>query len=296
MPAAITHCLQCQRVLEQVKKEIPSFSVLREPFFWGAQGPDFFACHRFLPWWKGESLVEYGERLHADPPAATLSAMWKYVREHPEDEYARSYAFGFLCHYAADSVCHPYIESRAETMRQADPSQDAGVYHNEVESALDLIILRYERSALPYEFPLKRTVPHHPAAERSIARLFVSVLADLYGVRFSEERLLECLEDCRKIFSLLTDRTGLKKNLVRAVEGKKSHAISCHIRGMTEDGDDDYANTLLEAWRWPMESGEMRRDSFFDLYESSIERAALLIREAPDCRDFAALTGNIPFA
>ena len=275
MPAAITHCLQCQRVLEQVKKEIPSFSVLREPFFWGAQGPDFFACHRFLPWWKGESLVEYGERLHADPPAATLSAMWKY---------------------AADSVCHPYIESRAETMRQADPSQDAGVYHNEVESALDLIILRYEQSALPYEFPLKRTVPHHPAAERSIARLFVSVLADLYGVRFSEERLLECLEDCRKIFSLLTDRTGLKKNLVRAVEGKKSHAISCHIRGMTEDGDDDYANTLLEAWRWPMESGEMRRDSFFDLYESSIERAALLIREAPDCRDFAALTGNIPFA
>ena len=181
-------------------------------------------------------------------------------------------------------------------MRQADPSQDAGVYHNEVESALDLIILRYEQSALPYEFPLKRTVPHHPAAERSIARLFVSVLADLYGVRFSEERLLECLEDCRKIFSLLTDRTGLKKNLVRAVEGKKSHAISCHIRGMTEDGDDDYANTLLEAWRWPMESGEMRRDSFFDLYESSIERAALLIREAPDCRDFAALTGNIPFA
>ena len=104
------------------------------------------------------------------------------------------------------------------------------------------------------------------------------------------------MEDCRKIFSLLTDRTGLKKNLVRAVEGKKSHAISCHIRGMTEDGDDDYANTLLEAWRWPMESGEMRRDSFFDLYESSIERAALLIREAPDCRDFAALTGNIPFA
>ena len=56
MPAAITHCLQCQRVLEQVKKEIPSFAVLREPFFWGAQGPDFFACHRFLPGGRGKAF------------------------------------------------------------------------------------------------------------------------------------------------------------------------------------------------------------------------------------------------
>lgn len=296
MPAAITHCLQCQRVLEEMQKDTPAFTVSRESFFWGAQGPDFFACHRFLPWWRGESLSEYGERLHEDSPAATLAAMWKYVREHPQDDYARSYACGFLCHYAADSVCHPYIESRAEAMHQADPSQDTGVYHNEIESALDLIILRYERAALPSEFPLKRTVPRHPEAERSIARLYTAVLASLYGVTFSEERLLECLEDCRKIFSLLTDRTGLKKNLVRALEGKKSHAISCHIRGMAEEGDDDYANTLREVWRWPTESGEPRRDSFFDLYEASIPRAVSLIQQASDCTDFAQLTGNIPFA
>ena len=78
----------------------------------------------------------------------------------------------------------------------------------------------------------------------------------LFGAQIPEERLLECLEDCRKIFSLLTDRTGLKKNLLRTLEKNKQRAISCHIRGMTEDGDIDYANTLHEIWRWPPETGE----------------------------------------
>lgn len=296
MPAAITHYLQCQRVLKLLEKSDSPVSVSREAYFWGAQGPDFFACHRFLPWWKGESLSRFGDRLHSAPPAGTLAAMWRYVDEHPQDAYARSYAMGFLCHYAADSVCHPFVQSQAEGMHRAEPSQSVEVCHNELESALDLIILRYERAALPSELPLKRTVPHHPEAEHSIASLYASVLQTLFGAQIPEERLLECLEDCRKIFSLLTDRTGLKKNLLRTLEKNKQRAISCHIRGMTEDGDIDYANTLHEIWRWPPETGEERCESFFELYESSIERAAELIQEAPVCRDFAILTENIPFA
>ena len=296
MPAAITHYLQCRRVLDLLEKSEPPVGVSREAYLWGAQGPDFFACHRFLPWWKGESLSHLGDRLHSAPPSETLAAMWAYVNERPRDVFARSYAMGFLCHYAADSVCHPFVESQAASLLLAEPSQDANVCHNEIESALDLIILRYERAALPSELPLKRTVPHHPAAERFVARLYVSLLATLFGVELSEEKLLECLEDCRKIFSLLTDRTGLKKNLLRAIEKEKPRRISCHIRGLAEDDDIDYANTLHEIWRWPPKTGEERSESFFELYESSILRAAELIREAPVCRDFAILTENIPFA
>ena len=114
MPAAITHYLQCQRVLKLLEKSDSPVSVSREAYFWGAQGPDFFACHRFLPWWKGESLSRFGDRLHSAPPAETLAAMWRYVDEHPQDAYARSYAMGFLCHYAADSVCHPFVQSQTE--------------------------------------------------------------------------------------------------------------------------------------------------------------------------------------
>lgn len=296
MPAAITHCLQSQRTLDKLREQGAALPPSRDAFLWGAQGPDFLMCHRFLPWWKGESLARYGDLLHDLPPAKTLSAMWRYVNSRPEDGEARSYAMGFLCHYAADSICHPFVEYGARALAEKDPSQDEGVYHNEIESALDLIFLRYERAALPSEFPLKRTVPHNPAAQAAIARLYQPLFLELFGKQVGTELLAQSLEDCRRIFSLLTDRTGLKKNLVRRLERGKRRAISCHIRGMAEQDGLDYANTLLEEWRWPWEGGAPRRESFFDLYEASVEKAAALIQAAPACTDFEALTGKVPFA
>ena len=294
MPAAITHFLHSQRVLAGTKQAgRETFSP--EAFAWGAQGPDFFYCHRFLPWWRGKSLAGWGDRLHDAPPAETLASMWRYVKAHPEDRYARSYAQGFLCHYAADSVCHPFVEYRASLMAKENPPQTESVCHNEIESALDLIMLRSERGALPSELPLRRTVPRCRLAERSIAKLYQQVLLDLFHESVTEELLLQCLKDCRKIFSLLTDRTGLKKNIVRAWEGGKKHTISCHIRGLMETDEYDYANIHHDVWRWPLDSVQERRESFPELYEQAVALAVRYLQEAPSCTDFAALTGNRPF-
>ena len=135
MPAAITHYLQCQRVLKLLEKSDSPVSVSREAYFWGAQGPDFFACHRFLPWWKGESLSRFGDRLHSAPPAETLAAMWRYVDEHPQDAYAvrMQWAFVSLC---GGQRLSPFVQSQAEGMHRAEPSQSVEVCHNELESAL----------------------------------------------------------------------------------------------------------------------------------------------------------------
>ena len=64
MPAAITHYLHAKRVLEAMQKRESSFQVVGDAFYWGAQGPDFLFCSRFLPWQKGEKLSAYGSRLH----------------------------------------------------------------------------------------------------------------------------------------------------------------------------------------------------------------------------------------
>ena len=53
MPAAITHYLHAKRVLEAMQKRESSFQMVGDAFYWGAQGPDFLFCSRFLPWQKG---------------------------------------------------------------------------------------------------------------------------------------------------------------------------------------------------------------------------------------------------
>ena len=105
MPACLTHYCFAQRVRED-REEKASLDLCA--YTWGAQGPDFFFCHRFLPVWKGDSLREYGDRLHRATPSKVLGALRDFLKEHPDPVY-RSYIEGFVCHYSLDCTAHPYI-------------------------------------------------------------------------------------------------------------------------------------------------------------------------------------------
>lgn len=165
MPAAITHYLHAKRVLEAMQKRESSFQVVGDAFYWGAQGPDFLFCSRFLPWQKGEKLSAYGSRLHDLTPSLLFRAIKQYETAH-SNEPLPSYILGFLCHYSADRICHPFISFGAQTLLKEDPSQSEEVFHNQIESALDTIMLRYETAQLPLEFPLKRAVPKNESVMR----------------------------------------------------------------------------------------------------------------------------------
>lgn len=78
------------------------------------------------------------------------------------------------------------------------------------------MVLRYETGKLPSEVPLKTMFPKNHGVEGKIARLYRQVLFTLYGVDIPEELLLQAMDDAHTIFSLVTDRTGLKKKLVPA--------------------------------------------------------------------------------
>ena len=72
MPACLTHYY----FAKNVRENLPDASSLDAcAYAWGAQGPDFFFCHRFLPFWRGRSLQEYGGRLHDETPYKVLGAM-----------------------------------------------------------------------------------------------------------------------------------------------------------------------------------------------------------------------------
>ena len=290
MPAAITHYYHSQRVLEEIKPLFPQCQ--EDAFTWGAQGPDFFFCHRFLPWQRGEKLDMYAESLHDTPPSQTLSVMRDYYWSSGKDPVSLSYIYGFLCHYALDRLAHPFVEYGAARLLELHPDQTGEVFHNQIESALDVIILRYERGELPTDFNLKRTLPKNLPVQQKIAALYSDILERLYGKKIPQSLVLQATKDGRQIFGLLNDRTSLKKNLVEKFE--KVRKISCHIRPMSE-GDEDYANLLHSEWHWPMDSKEIHDESFFDLFEAAVPQAVHLILNYLDSENLRELTQDIPF-
>lgn len=287
MPARMTHYLFAKRVFEKLPEDDRP-----EPdaFAWGAQGPDFLFCHRFFPWMAGHSLKSWGNAIHSADPVKTLGAVREFLKRHG-DKGNRDYAWGLLCHYALDSLSHPYINYLSSQLAGQRPNETPGTMHGEIESALDAIMLRRETGKLPSEAKWGKTFPRNEAVQRRIARLYRDMIFRAFDEDVSEEELYRATQDARFVFGCTTDRTGLKKRLFDMVEKGKPSAVSSHIVPMTERDDVDYANTKHTPWK---AGGEEHSESFFDLFDAAQTLALSLITGLMD-GDLAALTKNRPF-
>lgn len=288
MPACLTHYLFARRVADRFPQAGGADPCA---YAWGAQGPDFLFCHRymrFLGLGKGDGLQTYGSLMHETKPSATLSAMREFLKARPDPSY-RSYVQGFLCHYALDSTAHPYVNALAGELAAQRAHETTGTMHGEIESALDAIILRRETGKLPSGVNLKHMFPKNEGVQRRIARLYRQVLADVYQADVPEEELLRATRDAHFVFAAVTDRTGLKQRLFHMLERGKPHVVASHIVPLTERDDVDYANISRQPW-----GPDSSRLDFFQLFGQALDRAERLIAEF-DTADLAALTEEKPF-
>lgn len=286
MPACLTHTYFAKAVAQSLRET----GLENTPeYIWGAQGPDFLFCHRYFPWMKGRSLKEYGSRLHSEvKPSVTFSAMREFLSRHRDPGY-RAYVTGFVCHYALDSTAHPYVNALATELAAQRPWETVNTMHGEVEASLDAIILRRETGMLPSQVNVKQMFPKSESAQRRIAKLYQAVLLSACGEDVPEGELLRATNDAHFVFSLLNDRTGLKRQLFQRVEKGKPSLVTSHIVPITEEDGVDFANIQHSPWGDPPS-----KQSFFDLFDQAIELAKQLITRFDTC-DFAALTGERPF-
>ncbi len=289
MPACLTHHQFANRVLEALPKARQE-ATHKTSYDWGAQGPDFLFCHRYFPWMRGKSLKAYGNRIHASSPSLVFGAVRDFLKKHPDPAY-RSYADGLICHYALDSLCHPYINAFAAALLKQRPYETMSTLHGEIEAALDAIILRRETGQLPTEVPLKRMFPKDEAVQRRIAKLYHDMIFQVFGEETEEKELFRATCDARFVFACLTDRTTLKKKLFDAIEKGRPHLISSHLVPLTENPEIDYSNIGRSSWE---AGGVIHEESFFELFENAKELAKTLI-EGLDCCDLSAVTSEKPF-
>lgn len=296
MPAAITHYFEAKKAWNKFSGKNAGESLSANAFLWGAQGPDFFFCHNFLPWRHGKGLSGYASKLHGSLPSHILGIMRDYAVSHSGEQEIRSYIYGFLCHYSMDRTAHPFVNYNVSCLKEIISGRSDSFLHCQIESAIDVIILRFETNSLPTDFNLKKTVPKDIVAMEKISKLYVYVIDRLFGESISENDVFQAEKDCRLAMGLLNDRTTFKKGLVEHMEKRKGcYEHSCCIRGICEDDNYDYANILHSEWHYPKESPEIRTESFFDLYEKSVGESADLIRNFYSSDDLSALTGEIPF-
>ena len=71
--------------------------------------------------------------MHEQPGRVFFERARGVVQQAKDRDAALAYALGFVCHFALDSTCHPYVEAY---------TRQSGVSHCEIETEFDDMLLR----------------------------------------------------------------------------------------------------------------------------------------------------------
>ena len=159
MPAAYAHYRFGQAVLSRLPAEKQTIIQIHQSLYdLGLQGPDLLFHYRPL---GNDPLKGSGSLMHDAPAEAFFRPAGEQLCRSRESDALLAYIWGFLCHFALDYHCHPYINATEAA---------GGPCHLAMESDFDRSLLA--EAGLPID---PAGIAGHIKPSRTNARL-ISVL------------------------------------------------------------------------------------------------------------------------
>lgn len=310
MPALITHYLCGDAMLKLIENENFKNTILkyRNVFNLGTQGPDIFFYCGAWPWVKSRGIEKLGNRMHGEKTGEFIWEALKYTVE--SDEASKSiltaYMCGYLCHYTLDCYTHPYIFYKTGFVRKGEEYiSKYTCYHHMFETALDVLMLRYELGKKPSGFNASLQIRISKQAAAVIGEMYSKVLGKVYAADISAELVCRAITDMAEITAVLRDITGIKKKLLSRLEkslGKQPMFSSMIMPLEVKDGL-DYLNSSHSVWHLPWDNSHELTSSFIENFEAAAaeskqaaEAVLLCITAGNALESVISLIGNRSFS
>ena len=186
MPSTYAHRRFGANVLDHLPAPLrEKLEAHRELYDIGLHGPDLLFYYHAE---KSTPVAALGNAMHDEQGRMFFDRARRVVHEEADREAALAYALGFVCHFALDSTCHPFVEQF---------TRESGVTHCEIETEFDNMLLRRDG----YDPLTFFTASHiHPSAEN--ARVIAPFYKDI-----SEQTALEALKGMILVHKVLRLRT-----------------------------------------------------------------------------------------
>lgn len=282
MPAILSHWLLGKKVLPGISSRATSVVIDKNSFFWGCQGPDILFFSRLMPWMVGQNIRKYGSKLHNGSPMRVFNPLFELIKVCDNSNYDRllSYCLGMCCHYALDRTAHPYIVWLEDSMKKNDPRGEDYHYHGEIESMLDVILLRHETGLIPADVRLSDCIPADSAVTATTALVYSKMLYQSFGFRPEPRCVRRLADDMRSCFDVLNDRYALRLPIVASVENiiwkRRSHgSMSAFMRPYSESLAYDYGNFCHREWYNIYAPREKSSRNILELFDDATDDALL---------------------
>lgn len=193
MPSTYAHRCFGANVLDHLPAPLrEKLEAHRELYDIGLHGPDLLFYYHAE---KSTPVAALGNAMHDEQGRTFFDRARRVVHEEADREAALAYALGFVCHFALDSTCHPFVEQF---------TRESGVTHCEIETEFDNMLLRRDG----YDPLTFFTASHiHPSAEN--ARVIAPFYKDI-----SEQTALEALKGMILVHKVLQASNPVKRWVV----------------------------------------------------------------------------------
>ena len=193
MPTTYTHYRFGSEVLSKLPAALQEkITPYRQLFDIGLHGPDLLFYYKPL---SKNPVNQTGFQMHEQPGKTFFTAAIPVLSHMPQPDAGFAYICGFLCHFALDSTCHPYIEQQVRV---------SGITHSEIEAELDRLYMVQDG-----------LVPscHRPADHLAASHFYASVIAEFFPT-VSERDILKSLKGSRQCCNFLVAPSRLKRQLI----------------------------------------------------------------------------------
>lgn len=264
----------------------------------GLQGPDMFFYN--IPILRHRDYRNVGSYMHEHKVNAFFECCLRRIgtiRSRQQQEEAISYLAGFINHYIADSICHPYVYGRIGYPVDTPTSMHHGM-HAHLENELDAILLWKYKKKKPSEFNQTATICLNGQEIQFISHFLASCINETYyPITYRNNFQVTPAMVHRSIWALrfgcrtLSDKTGKKKFGIAQVESIfVNHPVAS--AKMVTDSVTDYrssCNLNHEAWSNPWDPTRVSTASFVDLFHETLDKCSRVYELLN-----SAVTDNVP--
>lgn len=252
MPNIWTHILFCEEVLEGLENSAQFTNEWKNYLNLGAQGPDPFFYHNFLPWKKDTRVNLVGEYLHKEQCGPFLMDLIKDGMKLSTN--SKAYILGFVTHHILDRNTHPYIHYHAGYENNN---------HQRLEVIIDTIMMKESRNVNTWKVPVYKEINIGPRLDEEINSLLEKSIEKYYGNKLTnlpEQYIQASYSQMKSALRILFDPYKWKNTLFATLVSAFSH--------QPLKDEKDYLNEEKRTWRHPA-TNEPQNDTFLSLYEQA---------------------------
>ncbi|AZR74170.1 hypothetical protein BBF96_12655 [Anoxybacter fermentans] len=303
MPDIWAHILFGEEVISKIKDEMISWvEEYPELFRFACQGPDFFFYYRFLPWYRSKNVNIIGSKIHKEAGGEFVRSGIRYLKtlkSYPQlvdnsgDNIVECvdyrllvvYLMGLICHYALDTVTHPYIHYKCGVYRKDDHNTHRYFgNHKFFEEILDTILLWEKRNLKTLKEPAYRQIDMGKNLPLSVLKFYQHQIDEFFAIQINKEILNRAYRDMVKAWKLFYDPHKLKVGIARilGVLSLSKFRYYQFFYPHTVDNSVDYLNRKQKKWCHPADKGEVYFESFDQLWERANEWAQRWIQGMVD--------------